>query len=71
MSKTVYTRQLQDLLFCARCGKDHADLIFLPFTKPILCQNNRTVEFSHFAECPTTGEPVLMLAKESEVHNEG
>ena len=38
---------------CARCGKDHPDLMFRGFTKP--CG-----EMTHYGFCPTNNEPILL-----------
>ncbi len=38
---------------CARCGADHADLAFQAFARPPLPS-------THWAPCPTTGEPILL-----------
>jgi hypothetical protein len=38
---------------CARCQKDHAALWFRAFTVP-------PDGYTHFANCPTNGEPILM-----------
>ena len=51
-----------DLVGCARClGEGHEGLIFQPLTHPVefdleLMQEN----FTHWALCPTNGEPILM-----------
>jgi hypothetical protein len=39
---------------CARCGGDHPDLVFTKLARPILD------EYTHWAACPKTGEPVIM-----------
>lgn len=38
---------------CARCGEDHPDWDFQRFTRP--CQ-----DLTHWAPCPTNGEPILL-----------
>ncbi len=38
---------------CARCGETHEDMVFQPFEMP--CGR-----FTHWAECPESGAPVLM-----------
>lgn len=38
---------------CARCGQNHENLIFYKFTRP-------SGEYTHYAYCPTNGEPILM-----------
>lgn len=37
---------------CARCGESHYDLEFQPLTRP--------TEWSHWAPCPTNGEPIML-----------
>ena len=47
-----------DLVGCARCrGEGHARLTFRPLTHPVECENG---ERTHWAPCPTNGEPILM-----------
>jgi hypothetical protein len=44
---------------CARChGDGHADLTFEPFTHPFEAPDGWTA--THWAPCPTNGEPILM-----------
>jgi hypothetical protein len=38
---------------CARCGGDHLSLIFTPLSNP-------PHEFTHWAMCPVSKEPILM-----------
>jgi hypothetical protein len=47
---------------CARCGETHADLSFALLQRPIEEHfvGNR-VQYTHWAPCPKTGEPVLLL----------
>ena len=45
---------------CARCGGDgHPNMTFLPLTHPV--EINAETIFTHWALCPTNGEPILML----------
>lgn len=39
---------------CARCGDDHLCVVFTPFTNP-------PKPFTHFGNCPTRNEPILMI----------
>ena len=48
------------LKFCARCGLDHDDLTFRAFR-----QSPNQSSYTHWVECPTTGEPILMEVTES------
>jgi DNA-directed RNA polymerase subunit RPC12/RpoP len=41
-----------DIENCARCGHDHAGIVFLAFVKPI-------DEWTHWAACPNCGDPIL------------
>lgn len=38
---------------CARCGKEHKNLTFKPFT-------NKSMKYGYWAACPSNGEPILM-----------
>lgn len=49
---------------CARCGNDHVDIVFRQFTSPVMSSDD--IEFSHYALCPTNGEPILMYVTEKE-----
>jgi hypothetical protein len=42
-----------DVQSCARCGKDHDELAFKKLIRP-------AAEWTHWAECPTTYEPILL-----------
>ncbi len=45
---------------CARChGDGHYDLIFAPFTFPVELDGGEPL--THWALCPVTGEPILLL----------
>ena len=39
---------------CARCGGNHAEIVFKKFTHP-------PERYTYWAICPTNGEPILML----------
>jgi hypothetical protein len=48
-----------DLMGCARCrGHGHSQLLFLKLGHPVV-ENDGTL-LTHWALCPTTGEPILM-----------
>ena len=49
---------LQNLRGCARCGGEHPELEFRPLTRPV--EVSQQVVFTHWASCPTNGEPILM-----------
>lgn len=46
-----------DVKRCARCGKDHKQLSFTSLTSLI----RRGSRYTHWAPCPTNGEPILMI----------
>ncbi len=44
---------------CARChGEGHEDVWWQPLTHPM--STSTDVLFTHWAPCPTNGEPILM-----------
>jgi hypothetical protein len=48
-----------DLHGCARCdGEGHKALFFQQLTHPVLVDGVEV--FTHWAVCPTNGEPILM-----------
>lgn len=55
-----------NIIHCARCGENHDGLDFLPFTEPVEYDPvskvilHCEIQFTHWALCPTTGEPILM-----------
>lgn len=50
-----------DLRGCARClGDGHPGLEFKPLTHPV--EIGDEVRYTHWALCPTNGEPILMLS---------
>ncbi len=48
----------EELTGCARCGETHRGLVFKPLT-----QTSKLGEMlmTHWAPCPTNGEPVMLL----------
>lgn len=51
---------LTRLVGCARChGEGHDDITFKPLKHPV--SQDGKVRYTHWAPCPTTGEPILML----------
>lgn len=51
--ETAKNVMAENLLECARCGLDHAQIKFMPFTNP-------PEVASHWAMCPELNEPILM-----------
>lgn len=48
---------------CARCGEDHSMVAFKRLTHPCL-------QFTHWAPCPTNGEPIMMhIVSQEEAFN--
>lgn len=46
-----------DQVGCARCGADeHRNLLFHPFLHPVITTE---ITFTHWAMCPTNGEPIM------------
>lgn len=48
---------------CARCDGDHKSLSFKEMRSPIECGS---VDLTHWAVCPVTGDPVLLRIIEEE-----
>jgi hypothetical protein len=47
---------------CARCGEDHDAIAFVPFKRPPLQDHPREDPYAtHWASCPTTGEPIFSI----------
>lgn len=52
-----------DLNGCARChGDGHAGLTFHELTRPLIIGNEQPL--THWALCPTNGEPILMRVED-------
>jgi hypothetical protein len=53
-----------DLRGCARChGEGHPRITFRPLTFPV--RRDETTVYTHWAACPTNGEPIMMLRSPS------
>jgi hypothetical protein len=49
-----------DIFDCARCDQDHAGLSFQALHRPVEVEPGvAAYTFTHWAPCPTTGEPIL------------
>jgi hypothetical protein len=46
-----------DLTGCARCGGEHDAVEYRPFERPVPDPEG---DFTHWAPCPTNGDPILM-----------
>jgi hypothetical protein len=57
-----------DIVGCARChGDGHKDLVFYKLTHPMVTNDD---VYSHWAECPTNGEPIMLAFAEIEPEGE-
>lgn len=55
---------------CARCGKDHTNLLFVPFKTPDGTKS--PFETTHYSSCPTNGEPIMLIRNgEEDVNRNG
>lgn len=50
---------------CSRCGGNHGPVIFRAFVRPI--SRKEIVTHTHWALCPQTGEPILMIEERDDV----
>lgn len=65
MSEAIY---LERLTGCARCdGEGHDQITFYPLTHPVdPSESGCDKQITHWAPCPTNGEPILMVVTEKE-----
>lgn len=50
-----------DVRRCARCGEDHQGLPFVEFHQAMTLEiGRRSRVYSHWAQCPTTKDPIVM-----------
>lgn len=59
---TGVSRPRYNVKSCARCGNDHERLSFKRFAQSI--RDNNGIEWTHWARCPQTGDPVLLRVLE-------
>ena len=52
-----------DIKYCARCGNNHNNLLFMKFNNPVIIRN---VMMDYWSTCPVTSEPILMNASEDD-----
>jgi len=55
-------QQTTDVRTCARCGGDHDAVTFTRLTHPIDMEPGTPYFATHWAPCPTNGEPILLRA---------
>lgn len=51
---------------CARCGADHADLEFRALERHFAPPEASPIVWTHWAACPTNGDPILLSASPAE-----
>lgn len=44
---------------CARCGEAHQDLEWFAFQNPVAPPEMAPFQWTHWAKCPVTGDPLL------------
>ena len=52
---------ITDVIHCARCRKNHKELLFKEFEYPIVDNDGKQWEW--YAFCPANEEPILLLGK--------
>lgn len=50
-----------DVKGCARCGMNHEDQAFHPFTRDVAVDG---VVATHWSACPNNGQPILLMITE-------
>ncbi len=50
---------LKKIINCARCGENHINITAKPLSQPVFL--NDEVLYTHWAPCPTNGEPILVV----------
>lgn len=58
MSDAPHAEHTIGIRHCARCNGDHPRITFHPFKQSIT--DKAATEWTHWASCPETGEPILM-----------
>lgn len=48
------------LIHCARCGHDHEEVMWFPFTSPIIDDDEAKTTWQFWGMCPELVEPVLL-----------
>lgn len=48
---------------CSRCGFDHDNVPLLKLTNPFAPPEAMGLEWTHWAPCPTNGEPILIMVE--------
>lgn len=58
------TERTENVIQCARCGRDHDGVIFYEFGRPIVDSDGTVWDW--WGLCPTTGDPILLRSVDSE-----
>lgn len=56
--------KIMSIVDCARCGEDHTILEAVPFVRPFAPPAAAPVVWTHWAKCPTNGDPILFQVAE-------
>jgi hypothetical protein len=48
------------VLRCARCGEDHASVAVRPLDRPMAPPEAAPLAWTHWAPCPTNGQPIML-----------
>lgn len=54
---------------CARCGKNHRNLEFIPLYRPIQYAEGLS-PITHWALCPNNGDPILMRITDGKIQKQ-
>jgi len=55
-----------DVVACSRCGGDHRAVRFEPMARPFAPAEAAPIVWSHWAPCPTNGQPIMWAMKTTE-----
>lgn len=61
----VQPLEVRNIKHCARCGGDHVLILAMPLTRPFAPEEAGGVAWTHWAPCPTNGEPILVRVAET------
>lgn len=56
--------KLTNIKNCNRCGGDHDGLVAAKFKHPFAPPECAPIAWTHWATCPTTGDPILVMVKD-------
>ena len=59
------TETVERIINCSRCGKNHTNVVFKKFRRKV--QSGK--DWTHWAPCRNTGEPILMRILEDTYEN--